>query len=213
LTGTKSDIEGLSSSRAKILESAEALFAQFGFAGVGLREVAQRVGLGKSSLFHHFPTKVHLYVAVLERIFQRLDARLSGALAQGGSAAELLDRWVGALIDALAENPTHAPLLLRCLFEAEVVGPEQRARLEAARAGILAEIETLLREGIEAGELRPVAVPHAIQTLIGMTVYHFASGEFGDQLLQRPVYSEAEVRRRKEEVRAFLRRGLAPERS
>ena len=53
------------SSRDKILEVAEALFAQRGFAGVGLREVAESAGLGKSSLFHHFASKVQLYLAVL----------------------------------------------------------------------------------------------------------------------------------------------------
>ena len=45
------------SPRDKILDAAEALFARRGFAGVGLSEIAEAVGLGKSSLFHHFQTK------------------------------------------------------------------------------------------------------------------------------------------------------------
>ncbi|MEZ4291674.1 MAG: TetR/AcrR family transcriptional regulator [Myxococcota bacterium] len=43
-----------------------------GYAGVGLREIAAAVGLGKSSLFHHFPTKLDLYGAVLEQVLTRL---------------------------------------------------------------------------------------------------------------------------------------------
>ncbi len=74
------------SSRAKILDSAEALFAARGFSGVGLREVAQKVGLGKSSLFHHFPSKLSLYVAVLERILTRIDERLESAQQRAVSA-------------------------------------------------------------------------------------------------------------------------------
>ncbi len=45
------------SSREKILDVAERLFSRGGYAGVGLREVAEQAGLGKSSLFHHFNTK------------------------------------------------------------------------------------------------------------------------------------------------------------
>ena len=58
------------SARDKILDAAEALFARRGYAGVGMSEVAEAVGLGKSSLFHHFPTKAQLYAAVADRILR-----------------------------------------------------------------------------------------------------------------------------------------------
>ena len=67
--------DGTPDSRTKILDVAESLFARRGYAGVGLREVAQEVGLSKSSLFHHFPTKVALYQDVLARVLGRLDER------------------------------------------------------------------------------------------------------------------------------------------
>lgn len=198
------------SSRDKILETAEALFSRCGYAGVGLREVAQRVGLGKSSLFHHFPTKVHLYAAVLERISLDLERRLAPRLTEPGPVLARLDRCVSELIDALAENPTHAPLLLRALFEGDVVGEARRAELDAILGRILGGIQRLVAEGVERGELRPLSPPHLLQSLIGMTIYHFASGEFGDGLLESPIFSASEVRRRKEEVRAFLLHGAAP---
>ena len=50
------------SSRDKIYDAAEALFARRGYAGIGLREVAAEVGLGKSSLFHHFATELEEFV-------------------------------------------------------------------------------------------------------------------------------------------------------
>ena len=103
------------SSRDKILEVAEARFAQRGFAGVGMRELALAAGLGKSSLFHHFPTKRELYVAVIERVIERIEARVQPALATAGGAVLRIDHAVDALIDALAEHPTTARLLLRSL--------------------------------------------------------------------------------------------------
>ena len=53
-----------------------------------------------------------------------------------------------------------------------------------------------------------VALGAALISLIGITIYHFASGEFGDELVGRPVFSAAEVKRRKLEVRALLHGGL-----
>ena len=196
------------STRAKILETAEALFARRGFAGVGMREVAERVGIGKSSLFHHFPTKLGLYVAVLERILLDIDARLEAAETHDPSAMQSLRHWVSVIVDTFAENPNHAPLLLRSLFEEEVAGPEQSAHLDQTLKRSLERLAKLLREGIRSGEIRSVSIPHTLQTLIGMTVYHFASGEFGDDLLGHPIYSAAEVKRRKEHVLSFLNRGL-----
>jgi len=197
-------------SRDKILDCAESLFARRGFAGIGLAEVAESVGLGKSSLFHHFRSKAQLYAAVVARILARIEVRLMRALAAGGTPAERLDRWIDEIIDIFAEHPTYARLLLRSLFEDdELAGelPEEQEANESLRrltgAGAL-----LLKEGMESGVFHPASVGHTLQTLIGATVYHFASGDFGNEMLGRPLLSASEVRRRKAEVRALLHRGL-----
>ncbi len=198
------------SSREKILETAEALFARAGFTGVGLREVAERVGLSKSSLFHHFPSKVRLYLAVLERVLTAIEARVGPAAESGGSPLARLERWLDLLVDTLAENPTFARLLLRTLVEEDVAGAEESQPVNETIDRILADVRSLLEEGIRTGFFRPLSIPHTIQTLVGMTIYHFASGDFGDELLGGPVYSETEVRRRKREIQNFLRSGLRP---
>ena len=200
------------SSRDKILDVAEALFARRGFAGVGLREVADAAGLGKSSLFHHFHSKTQLYFEVLRRVLGRLQARLRPVLAAPGGALGKLDRWVDALVDVLAEHPTTARLLLRGLFEQDDFPAEPLPEAQACEQ-ILGEtlqgIDRLLREGIDEGAFRPVSTPHTVQTLIGATVYHFASGELGENLLGRPLLSSEAVSRRKEEFRNLLHVGLA----
>lgn len=200
------------SSREKILEVAESLFARRGYAGVGLQEVATRVGLGKSSLFHHFRGKAQLYLAVLDRVLARIDDRLAAAVAADGSALHRLDRAVDALVDALAEQPATARLLLRALFEEDDLpadAAEAAAATDRLTARIVSRIDALLREGAAAGSLRRASPAHTIQTLIGAVVYHFASGEFGEELLGGPLLSADAVRRRKEELRAFIHHGLA----
>jgi TetR/AcrR family transcriptional regulator len=201
------------SSRDKILDVAEALFARRGFAGVGLREVADRVGLGKSSLFHHFKSKAELYLAVLRRVFDRIDASVPASVLASGTHAERLTRTIDALIDALAEHPTTARLLLRGLFEDDDLPSEAEpalAEVEAQIERILSRVLALLHSGIEAGAFRRDAEPgQVLQTLIGAVVYHFASGELGDGLTGAPLFSSDAVRRRKDEIRNMLLCGLS----
>lgn len=198
-------------SRDKILDCAEVLFARRGFAGIGLADVADAAGLGKSSLFHHFSSKAQLYAAVMVRILARIETKLMRALADGGTPTERLERWVDVIIDELSVHPTYARLLLRSLFEDdELAGelPEEREANDVLRR-IVGAGGRLLREGMTAGEFRLASVPHTLQTLIGATVFHFASGEFGDEMIGRPIFSATEVRRRKSEVKALMRHGLA----
>ena len=203
------------SSRDKILDVAEALFARRGYPGVGLREVAESSGLSKSSLFHHFPGKVQLYCEVLHRALRRMEEHLQPALDSAGAVPARLERWVDGLIDGLVEHPPTARLLLRAMVEDESLPeeadalPEARAA-ERALASTLAGIQSLIRAGVERGELRPVSAAHTIQTLIGATVYHFASGEIGEGLLGQPLLSAEAVHGRREEVKNLLRHGLLP---
>lgn len=199
--------------REKILDHAEALFARRGFAGIGLAEVADAAGIGKSTLFHHFRGKAQLYAAVIARILARLEDVLMRALAAGGTPGERVERWLDVLVDALGARPTDARLLLRSLFEDDELGGDLAEEIEANAilARILAAGGALLKEGMATGEFREVSVPHALQTLIGATVFHFASGEFGEEMLGRPVFGAAEIRRRKVELKKIVLGGLAPE--
>ena len=199
------------SARERILDAAEDLFARRGYAGVGMSEIAEAVGLGKSSLFHHFRTKAQLHTATVDRILRQVDGELTRSLAQGGSAVERLDRWVDALIDLLASTPSHARLLLRSLFEDEELAGDIAERREADEAirRIVQQVSNVLREGMSQGELRAANIQHTLQSLIGIVVYHFASGDFGDEIVGRSIFDRHEVERRKHEVRSFLHHGLA----
>ncbi len=163
-------------SRDKILETAEALFAASGLSGVGMRKVAEDVGLSKSSLFHHFPTKLSLCVAVLQRGLIELDQRLLATESAATGSGEKLMLWLDEIVDVLAEHPTR--------------------------------VAALLEAGIGSGEFHAVLLPQTLQTLIGVIVYHFASGEFGDDLIGAPVFSAAEIRSRQEHVRDLMKFGL-----
>ena len=198
------------SSRDKILEAAEGLFSQRGYAGVGLREVAEVVGLGKSSLFHHFKNKPELYAAVAARILRRMEDRLAASLASGGTPVDRLESLLADLVDFLAENPTYARVLLRSLFEDDDLAGDTPEEIESHRAigRIMGSMSNLVREGMAAGVFRAVNVQHLLLSLVGQVVFPFASGDFGREILGEDIFEPTEVKRRKKEIRDLLRFGL-----
>jgi AcrR family transcriptional regulator len=207
------------SSREKILEVAESAFAASGYGGVGMRQIASSVGLSKSALFHHFPTKLELYGEVLDRVIERLEWSLSDRAgdeaAHSGEAAEQLDHWIASLVGTLAESRDAARLLLRALVDEDPFPPiefqpDDRAPMpfEVRLERVIDRFRRLLEKGIADGVFRPVSVGDAIQTTIGAIVFHFASGELGETMIGEPIFSDRAVERRRREVSEFIRRGL-----
>jgi len=199
--------------RDKILDTAEELFARRGYAGVGLSEIAEGVGLGKSSLFHHFRGKAQLYAAVVIRLLTEIEHEVTRALAAGGTPTERLDRWIDTLIDVLGKHSTYSRLLLRSLFEDDDFSGEleEERQINAILARILDGIRNVLKEGMSRGEFRVASIAHTLQSLIGLIVYHFASGDFGNQLFRQSLFEPVEVRRRKDEIKMLLHNGIAVE--
>ena len=106
-----------SESRNRILDVAEGLFAAAGYSAVGMRQLAASVGLSKSTLFHHFPTKRALYMDVLARVAARLEGSVSGETR--GDPVARLDQWLDSMVGALGEDTAGAQLLMRALVDQE----------------------------------------------------------------------------------------------
>src|SRR5499427_1711133 len=89
------------STRDVILDAAERRFADRGFAGVSVREIAAEAGLkNQASLYHHFRGKRALYEAVLARGITPIIALVAEG-GKSGAADTALDR----VLDYLGEHP------------------------------------------------------------------------------------------------------------
>jgi AcrR family transcriptional regulator len=111
------------STKARILEAAEEVFAASGFEGAGTREIAARAEVNISSLHYHWASKEALYVAVLQDIFERLVALLGTTLARLREEHErevVVTRVMRELVAFMTGHPTVPKLLARRLLEADV---------------------------------------------------------------------------------------------
>lgn len=59
--------------KRELAERAAKFFSKHGYAGVGMRGIAEHLGMSKSALYHYFPTKKSLFLASTETIMNRVD--------------------------------------------------------------------------------------------------------------------------------------------
>ncbi len=114
------------STKARILEAAEAVFATKGFEGASTREIAARAGVNISSLHYHWENKETLYYAVFESVYDQL-IEISRDLpspttARDESLPSVPEAPVGRVFDYFAANPNIPRLLLRRILENEKLG-------------------------------------------------------------------------------------------
>jgi AcrR family transcriptional regulator len=166
-------------------------------------DLAERVGLRKASLFHHFSSKDVLYTTVLRELMTRVDVALRTVAGRDGSFVERLDALTDALIEVLAAQPYAARLLVR---EAMDSGPVMRAGLGARINDILTAALELVRAGQRSGEVAPeVDARHVIVSLIGVHIMPFAVGEVVERFTGASPFDPSFVRDRLLAVRTQVR--------
>jgi AcrR family transcriptional regulator len=98
--------------RAALLASGRALFADRGFAGTAQEEIVDRAGVTRGALHHHFGTKQDLFAAVFEEVEGELAARIAAAAMKGDNARDQLRRGCHEFLDAALDPAVQRIVLL-----------------------------------------------------------------------------------------------------
>jgi len=190
--------------RERILEVAEAFLGEYGYHGTRLHHIAHRVGIQKASLFHYFPSKEHLYRAVLEEGFGETEQTLRRALEGQASPLEKIRALIEAYVDMVAAHPSRTRILLRLsLGDApegyETSNSERLLQLLAAFVGAAQE----------AKALAPIDPVQMILSVIGMVAFFFTSGPVVAPTFVGDPLKPAAVERIKRHVVDVVQRCLA----
>jgi len=98
--------------REQLIEIARGLFAERGFDGTSIEEVAARAEVSKPVVYEHFGGKEGLYAVVVDREVRQLLGMVQGALTAGGPR-ELLEQAALALLDYIDQAPDGFRILVR----------------------------------------------------------------------------------------------------
>jgi len=176
---------------SRILDAAEEVFAERGYAGATLRDVAERAGLRTPSLYNHFESKESLYGAVLERGIGPVLAALAD-FVDGGDARLESRRLIERVMTLLAQRPNLPRLVLHeTLAGGRLLSPMLREWI----APTFARAHEIVAANPAAARWRPEQVP-----LLVLAMYHVVVGYFtiaplyeavnGDDLLRDHALAE-----------------------
>lgn len=155
--------------RARILDTAERLFAEKGYSGTTLRDVAAASGLRIPSLYNHFPSKDSLYAAVLEQGIAPLLEAMSEYL-QAGETQIPRREFTNQMFRLLAQRPQLPRLVQHEVLDGgEVLSPMLREWFKPT----LAKAEEVIRALPGAQRWESDQIP-----LLVMALYHLAVGAF-----------------------------------
>jgi AcrR family transcriptional regulator len=188
--------------RDEILDESTRLFAERGYEGTSMADLAERVGLRKASLFHHFASKEVLYAAVLERLIAAVGGVIVKAAQAPGSFAERVDGLSDAITVVLGEQPFAARLLIREVMD---WGPVVRDHLAQTMMAVLEAAEKFLREGQAEGVFVDVDPKQLIITLIGVHFMPFAIGGIVERFVGNDPSDSLFIDARRKAVREHIR--------
>jgi AcrR family transcriptional regulator len=152
--------------REMILDAALDVFSKGGFQDADVDEIAQLAQVGKGTVYRYYPSKRELYLAVVERVFSHLQARLEAVQGESQSLSQVLHAGVTEHVRFFTENP-------RCWRVLVIGRPENRFNpchdTMLAHHTLVESLATLIREGIASGDFREVDPEYAALALMAMT--------------------------------------------
>ncbi len=168
-----------------------------------MADLAEKVGLRKASLFHHFASKEQLRRAVLERLVQRVSALISvESVGSAESFAQRLDKVTDAIVTMFGEQPYAARLLVREVME---WGPNNGGALREAMTESMAMAERFLVSAQQGGALAEGDPKQFIISMMGIHLLPFAMGGVMEQFMGHAPWSPEFVAARRQAVRDHIR--------
>lgn len=124
-----------SARRAQLLEAAQSVFVEAGYHAAVMDEIADRAGISKPVLYQHFPSKLELYLALLDQFTSELLSLIRATLdATADNKARVM-----ATVAAYFEYVSRQDRSFRLIFESDLRNePEVATRLEAFSSGVAA---------------------------------------------------------------------------
>ncbi|MGH3497072.1 MAG: TetR family transcriptional regulator [Nocardioidaceae bacterium] len=148
--------------REQLIEIARGVFAERGFEGTTVEEIAARAEVSKPVIYEHFGGKEGLYAVVVDREVRRLLDRVRSALTAGHPRA-LLEQAALALLDYVEDSSDGFRILVRDSPVGSATGS-----YVSIIGDIASRVEHILGDEFQARGFDPSYAPMYAQMLVGM---------------------------------------------
>lgn len=148
--------------REQLIEIARAVFAERGYDGAAIEEIAVRAGVSKPIVYEHFGGKEGLYAVVVDRDVTLLMTMMRQALSSG-SPRRLLEQAAMAFLDFVEQHPDGFRILVRD----SPIG-SQGASFKSILGDVATRVEGILISEFKARGFDARQAPMYSQMLVGM---------------------------------------------
>jgi AcrR family transcriptional regulator len=150
--------------REKILEAALAVFAQKGYHRTIVDDIVRVSGTSKGAVYHHFPNKEALFLALVDEFASHLARAVGDAIGRQHGALQKVE---GALRAALETFARHRELARILLLEAVSLGPTYEAKRAEVHRRFADLIRAYLDEAAREGSIPPLNTDVATLAWLG----------------------------------------------
>jgi len=161
----KGDVE------SRILASATSLFANFGYNGVSIRDIAAQASVNEVTIYRHYPRKRELYIAALTAELQqvKLGGDLLARIAEARDATTVLTHTFELISTTLLRRPEVLRLIQYCALE---MGPDLDPLLHKHLSQLVEVVVRYLEPWVARGELRCASAKALVLSLVGIVLTH-----------------------------------------
>lgn len=131
-----------------ILDAATDVFADAGFAGARMDEIAKRAGVNKAMIYYRIGDKKALYTKVLHEVFGTTAERIARHITQEHFPEEKLKAYITHLANTVERNPSMPYIIMR---EMASMGRQLNEVIAGDLKNILAIVREILDDGITKG--------------------------------------------------------------
>jgi AcrR family transcriptional regulator len=196
-------------SRAAILKAAINEFAQHGIAGARTDAIARAARVNKALLYYYFKDKEAIYEAVLDQVFSGLRDTVVPMLEGNLSPRQKVLNYIGAYFDYIAANPRFPRVVQGEWIRSGTDRISQMKRIAKSYfQPIYQKLGQVLREGIAAGEFRPIDPAQFIPSMVAIIIFYFSAAPVIKTLMKVDPLAPERVAARRAFVLDFISAGL-----
>ena len=147
---------------------AEALFAERGFDGTSIREIAEQAGATKALIYHYYDSKEALYQTLLEDAVSGVVAQIEAIAADGTEPEAQIRAVVQVFIDAYHDAPHRFQMVQRTIDDHHTIAAVLAERW-FSRAHLA--LQDIVARGVDQDSLKPLPVQMVPLAVIGLVIH------------------------------------------